>query len=125
MVSVQIGTSVEKIVNFPKAVTNSDILSNYVYIDASIWDTAGVSMYSVVPPSPVKISSLSQGYPVMDFMTRSIASGTNVAQVKLIITSFISDMSMNVTGFNYIIQANNVDGSTARTLRFTPYLKEK
>lgn len=117
---LQLASGTEVAINFDKKLTLSQLFGSKArfMIEASIISVSG-STHTLAVPVPITIfqPAATGSRPVFEYMSQSLATGTNIARVKLIVTSWIRG-SGGVTGCNLMVQTNNLNPSMNYALTF-------
>lgn len=117
---LQLASGTEVTINFDKKLTLSQLFGSKArfMIEASIISVSG-STHTLAVPVPITIfqPAATGSRPVFEYMSQSLATGTNIARVKLIVTSWIRE-SGGVTGCNLMVQTNNLNPSMNYALTF-------
>ena len=117
---LQLASGTEVTINFDKKLTLSQLFGSKArfMIEASIISVSG-STHTLAVPVPITIfqPAATGSRPVFEYMSQSLATGTNIARVKLIVTSWIRE-SRGVTGCNLMVQTNNLNPSMNYALTF-------
>lgn len=117
---LQLASGTEVAINFDKKLTLSQLFGSKArfMIEASIISVSG-STHTLAVPVPITIfkPAATGSQPVFEYMSQSLATGTNIARVKLIVTSWIRE-SGGVTGCNLMVQTNNLNSSMNYALTF-------
>lgn len=117
---LQLASGTEVTINFDKKLTLSQLFGSKArfMIEASIISVSG-STHTLAVPVPITIfqPAATGSRPVFEYMSQSLATGTNIARVKLIVTSWIRG-SGGVTGCNLMVQTNNLNPSMNYALTF-------
>lgn len=91
------------IINF-----NTDVNANTImFIEAEIRSSAAISAEVRSVCIPVSFFNPKQGATLMDLNTRTLASGTNIAQVRLNVASVVTGRN-GVQGLNCVVISNNL-----------------
>lgn len=99
------------IINF-----NTNVNANTImFIEAEIRSSAAISAEVRAVCIPVSFFNPKQGATLMDLNTRTLASGTNIAQVKLNVASVVAGAN-GVQGLNCVVTSNNL-ANTSDILR--------
>lgn len=99
------------IINFNIEVNANTIM----FIEAEIRSSAAISAGVRAVCIPVSFFNPKQGATLMDLNTRTLASGTNIAQVKLNVASVVTGAN-GVQGLNCVVTSNNL-ANTSDILR--------
>lgn len=99
------------VINFSTEVNANTIM----FIEAEIRSSAAISAEVRAVCIPVSFFNPKQGATLMDLNTRTLASGTNIAQVKLNVASVVTGAN-GVQGLNCVVTSNNL-GNTSDILR--------
>lgn len=91
------------IINFSTEVNANTIM----FIEAEVRSSAAISANVRSVCIPVSFFNPKEGATLMDLNTRTLASGTNIAQVKLNVTSVVTGAN-GVQGLNCIVTSNNL-----------------
>ena len=91
------------VINFSTEVNANTIM----FIEAEIRSSAAISANVRSVCIPVSFFNPKQGATLMDLNTRTLASGTNIAQVKLNVASVVTGAN-GVQGLNCIVTSNNL-----------------
>ena len=98
-------------INFDKGISKVALMKGWIMVAAHIASESGSTRTIVVPvPLAIVKPALSEGV-VFEYMTQSVASGSDVARVKLFMGSWISDESYYITGCKLRLQGTNVSPS--------------
>lgn len=95
------------IINFGTEVNANTIM----FIEAEVRSSAGISAEVRSVCIPVSFFNPKQGATLMDLNTRTLASGTNIAQVKLNVASVVTGAN-GVQGLNCVITSNNLTNTS-------------
>lgn len=95
------------IINFSTEVNANTIM----FIEAEVRSSAGISAEVRSVCIPVSFFNPKQGATLMDLNTRTLASGTNIAQVKLNVASVVTGAN-GVQGLNCIVTSNNLKNTS-------------
>ena len=91
------------IINF-----NTDVNPNTtMFIEAEVRSSAAISAVIRAICIPVSFFNPKQGATLMDLHTRTLASGTNIAQIKLNVASVVTGAN-GVQGLNCVVTSNNL-----------------
>lgn len=82
-----------------------------MFIEAEVRSSAAISADVRSVCIPVSFFNPKQGATLMDLNTRTLASGTNIAQVKLNVASVVTGAN-GVQGLNCIVTSNNLGNSS-------------
>ena len=99
------------IINFSTEVNANTIM----FIEAEVRSSAAISAKVRSVCIPVSFFNPKQGATLMDLNTRTLASGTNIAQVKLNVASVVTGAN-GVQGLNCVVTSNNL-ANTSDILR--------
>lgn len=99
------------IINFSTEVNANTIM----FIEAEVRSSAGISAEVRSVCIPVSFFNPKEGATLMDLNTRTLASGTNIAQVKLNVASVVTGAN-GVQGLNCVVTSNNL-ANTSDILR--------
>lgn len=99
------------IINFRTEVNTNTIM----FIEAEVRSSAAISAEVRAVCIPVSFFNPKQGATLMDLNTRTLASGTNIAQVKLNVASVVTGAN-GVQGLNCVVTSNNL-ANTSDILR--------
>ena len=119
---LQLASGTEVTINFDKAIPAAQMFTSKArfMIEADIVSVSGNTLSNVarVPIAIFKPTAAVQ--PVFEYMIQSIATGTNIGRVRLIITSWIreSGSTGDITGCNLMAQVNNLNPSMNYALTF-------
>lgn len=91
------------VINFSTKVNANTIM----FIEAEVRSSADISAKVRSVCIPVSFFNPKQGATLMDLNTRTLASGTNIAQVKLNVASVVTGAN-GVQGLNCIVASNNL-----------------
>lgn len=91
------------IINFSTEVNANTIM----FIEAEVRSSAAISADVRSVCIPVSFFNPKQGATLMDLNTRTLASGTNIAQVKLNVASVVTG-AKGVQGLNCVVTSNNL-----------------
>lgn len=91
------------IINFSTEVNANTIM----FIEAEVRSSAAISADVRSVCIPVSFFNPKQGATLMDLNTRTLASGTNIAQVKLNVASVVTGAN-GVQGLNCVVTSNNL-----------------
>lgn len=91
------------VINFSTEVNANTIM----FIEAEIRSSAAISADVRSVCIPVSFFNPKQGATLMDLNTRTLASGTNIAQVKLNVASVVTGAN-GVQGLNCVVTSNNL-----------------
>lgn len=92
------------IINFSTEVNANTIM----FIEAEVRSSAAISADVRSVCIPVSFFNPKQGATLMDLNTRTLASGTNIAQVKLNVASVVTGAN-GVQGLNCVVTSNNLE----------------
>lgn len=95
------------IINFGTEVNANTIM----FIEAEIRSSAAISAGVRAVCIPVSFFNPKQGATLMDLNTRTLAPGTNIAQVKLNVASVVTGAN-GVQGLNCIVTSNNLENTS-------------
>lgn len=95
------------IINFSTEVNANTIM----FIEAEVRSSAGISAEVRSVCIPVSFFNPKQGATLMDLNTRTLASGTNIAQVKLNVASVVTGAN-GVQGLNCVVTSNNLENTS-------------
>lgn len=82
-----------------------------MFIEAEVRSSADISAEVRSVCIPVSFFNPKQGATLMDLNTRTLASGTNIAQVKLNVASVVTGAN-GVQGLNCIVTSNNLENTS-------------
>lgn len=82
-----------------------------MFIEAEVRSSANISAEVRSVCIPVSFFNPKQGATLMDLNTRTLASGTNIAQVKLNVASVVTGAN-GVQGLNCIVTSNNLENTS-------------
>lgn len=99
------------VINFSTEVNANTIM----FIEAEVRSSAGISADVRSVCIPVSFFNPKQGATLMDLNTRTLASGTNIAQVRLNVASVVTGAN-GVQGLNCVVTSNNL-ANTSDILR--------
>lgn len=91
------------VINFSTEVNANTIM----FIEAEVRSSAAISAEVRAVCIPVSFFNPKQGATLMDLNTRTLASGTNIAQVKLNVASVVTGAN-GVQGLNCVVTSNNL-----------------
>lgn len=91
------------VINFSTEVNANTIM----FIEAEVRSSAAISADVRSVCIPVSFFNPKEGATLMDLNTRTLASGTNIAQVKLNVTSVVTGAN-GVQGLNCVVTSNNL-----------------
>lgn len=95
------------IINF-----NTDVNPNTtMFIEAEVRSSAAISAVIRAICIPVSFFNPKQGATLMDLHTRTLASGTNIAQIKLNVASVVTGAN-GVQGLNCVVTSNNLTNTS-------------
>lgn len=95
------------IINF-----NTDVNPNTtMFIEAEVRSSAAISAIIRAICIPVSFFNPKQGATLMDLHTRTLASGTNIAQIKLNVVSVVTG-AYGVQGLNCVVTSNNLTNTS-------------
>lgn len=95
------------IINF-----NTDVNPNTtMFIEAEVRSSAAISAVIRAICIPVSFFKPKQGATLMDLHTRTLASGTNIAQIKLNVASVVTGAKA-VQGLNCVVTSNNLTNTS-------------
>ena len=95
------------IINF-----NTDVNPNTtMFIEAEVRSSAAISAVIRAICIPVSFFNPKQGATLMDLHTRTLASGTNIAQIKLNVASVVKGAN-GVQGLNCVVTSNNLTNTS-------------
>lgn len=95
---------------------NTEVNANTImFIEAEVRSSAAISAEVRSVCIPVSFFNPKEGATLMDLNTRTLASGTNIAQVRLNVVSVVTGAN-GVQGLNCIVTSNNL-GNTSDILR--------
>lgn len=120
---LQLALGTEAAIIFDKALTLSQMFGSKArfMIEANIISVSG-SVQTLAVPVPITIfkPAATGAQPVFEHMSKSLATGTNIARVKLTVTSWIreSGSTGDITGCNLIVETNNLNSSMSYALTF-------
>lgn len=95
------------VINFSTEVNANTIM----FIEAEVRSSADISAEVRSVCIPVSFFNPKQGATLMDLNTRTLASGTNIAQVKLNVASVVTGAN-GVQGLNCIVTSNNLENTS-------------
>lgn len=99
------------VINFSTEVNANTIM----FIEAEVRSSAAISAVVRSVCIPVSFFNPKEGATLMDLNTRTLASGTNIAQVRLNVASVVTGAN-GVQGLNCVVTSNNL-GNTSDILR--------
>lgn len=109
-------------INFDKAIPAAQMFTSKArfMIEADIVSVSGNTLSNVARVPIAIFKPTAAGQPVFEYMIQSIATGTNIGRVRLIITSWIreSGSTGDITGCNLMAQVNNLNPSMNYALTF-------
>ena len=91
------------VINFSTEVNANTIM----FIEAEVRSSAAISADVRSVCIPVSFFNPKEGATLMDLNTRTLASGTNIAQVKLNVASVVTGAN-GVQGLNCVVTSNNL-----------------
>lgn len=119
---LQLASGTEVMINFDKAIPAAQMFTSKArfMIEADIVSVSGNTLSNVVRVPIAIFKPTAAGQPVFEYMIQSIATGTNIGRVRLIITSWIREVGStgDITGCNLIAQVNNLNPSMNYALTF-------
>lgn len=95
------------IINFNIEVNTNTIM----FIEAEVLSSAAISAKVRSVCIPVSFFNPKEGATLMDLNTRTLASGTNIAQVKLNVASVVTGAN-GVQGLNCVVTSNNLENTS-------------
>lgn len=95
------------VINFSTEVNANTIM----FIEAEVRSSAAISADVRSVCIPVSFFNPKEGATLMDLNTRTLASGTNIAQVKLNVASVVTGAN-GVQGLNCVVTSNNIGNSS-------------
>ena len=95
------------VINFSTEVNANTIM----FIEAEVRSSAAISADVRAVCIPVSFFNPKQGATLMDLNTRTLASGTNIAQVKLNVASVVTGAN-GVQGLNCVVTSNNLENTS-------------
>lgn len=119
---LQLASGTEVMINFDKAIPVAQMFTSKArfMIEADIVSVSGNTLSNVARVPIAIFRPTAAGQPVFEYMIQSIATGTNIGRVRLIITSWIreSGSTGDITGCNLMAQVNNLNPSMNYALTF-------
>lgn len=119
---LQLASGTEVTINFDKAIPAAQMFTSKArfMIEADIVSVSGNTLSNVARVPIAIFKPTAAGQPVFEYMIQSIATGTNIGRVRLIITSWIreSGSTGDITGCNLMAQVNNLNPSLNYALTF-------
>lgn len=119
---LQLASGTEVMINFDKAIPAAQMFTSKArfMIEADIVNVSGNTLSNVVRVPIAIFKPTAAGQPVFEYMIQSIATGTNIGRVRLIITSWIREAGStgDITGCNLMAQVNNLNPSMNYALTF-------
>lgn len=119
---LQLASGTEVTINFDKAIPAAQMFTSKArfMIEADIVSVSGNTLSNVARVPIAIFKPTAAGQPVFEYMIQSIATGTNIGRVRLIITSWIREAGStgDITGCNLIAQVNNLNPSMNYALTF-------
>lgn len=119
---LQLASGTGVTINFDKAIPAAQMFTSKArfMIEADIVIVSGNTLSNVARVPIAIFKPTAAGQPVFEYMIQSIATGTNIGRVRLIITSWIreSGSTGDITGCNLMAQVNNLNPSLNYALTF-------
>ncbi|WP_019152257.1 hyaluronate lyase N-terminal domain-containing protein [Alistipes senegalensis] len=119
---LQLASGTGVTINFDKAIPAAQMFTSKArfMIEADIVSVSGNTLSNVARVPIAIFKPTAAGQPVFEYMIQSIATGTNIGRVRLIITSWIreSGSTGDITGCNLMAQVNNLNPSMNYALTF-------
>ena len=119
---LQLASGTGVTINFDKAIPAAQMFTSKArfMIEADIVSVSGNTLSNVARVPIAIFKPTAAGQPVFEYMIQSIATGTNIGRVRLIITSWIreSGSTGDITGCNLMAQVNNLNPSLNYALTF-------
>lgn len=119
---LQLASGTEVTINFDKAIPAAQMFTSKArfMIEADIVSVSGNTLSNVARVPIAIFKPTAAGQPVFEYMIQSIATGTNIGRVRLIITSWIREAGStgDITGCNLMAQVNNLNPSMNYALTF-------
>lgn len=119
---LQLASGTEVMINFDKAIPAAQMFTSKArfMIEADIVSVSGNTLSNVARVPIAIFKPTAAGQPVFEYMIQSIATGTNIGRVRLIITSWIREAGStgDITGCNLMAQVNNLNPSMNYALTF-------
>ena len=119
---LQLASGTNVTINFDKAIPAAQMFTSKArfMIEADIVSVSGNTLSNVARVPIAIFKPTAAGQPVFEYMIQSIATGTNIGRVRLIITSWIREAGStgDITGCNLMAQVNNLNSSMNYALTF-------
>lgn len=119
---LQLASGTNVTINFDKAIPAAQMFTSKArfMIEADIVSVSGNTLSNVARVPIAIFKPTAAGQPAFEYMIQSIATGTNIGRVRLIITSWIREAGStgDITGCNLMAQVNNLNPSMNYALTF-------
>ena len=119
---LQLASGTEAAINFDKTIPAAQMFASKArfMIEADIVSVSGNTLSNVVRVPIAIFKPTAAGQPAFEYMIQSLSAGTNIARVKLIVTSWIreSGSTGDITGCNLMVETSNLNPSMSYALTF-------